>query len=449
MPPSALILGRYQLQALIAAGGMGEVWRAVDTVLERAVAVKLLCADSARQAEAAARFRHEARLAGSVCHPAVASVYDFAEAGPSHPPYLVMELVDGPSLAAVLSAGPLDAVRTMGVIAQAAEGLYAAHLAGLVHRDVKPANLLLDRHGRVKVTDFGIAHQVGAAPVPGPDMIVGTPAYLAPERAAGAPASPACDVYSLGVVAYECLTGRPPFTGTPLAVLHAHRDLPLPPLPGTVPAEVAALVAELTAKDPASRPATAGEAASRAARLRDAIARGATGAPGPQAGAAAPTLTQIPGPGAPAGGPGGPGGPRERRRLAGLPLAVAAAAVVLAALLGLLAGVILTTATGPQPPVQAAARTVGIRPGSFTGEPVTVARRQLRRLGLAVRVRWQPTSQQPAGTVVSVWPGGQARAGSMVTVTAALPPRPPGGEDHGHGEGNANGGGDGGDDDGG
>jgi eukaryotic-like serine/threonine-protein kinase len=438
MSPSALSLGRYRLQDLIAAGGMGEVWRAVDTVLERAVAVKLLCAESARQAEAVARFRREARQAGSVSHPAIASVYDFAEAGPSHPPYLVMELVDGPSLAAVLSAGPLDPARTMDVIAQAAEGLHAAHLAGLVHRDVKPANLLLDRQGRVKVTDFGIAHTVGSAPAPGTDMIVGTPAYLAPERAAGAPAAPAGDVYSLGIVAFECLTGRPPFTGTALAVLRAHRDLPLPSLPGTVPAEVAALVAELTAKDPASRPATAGEAADRAARLRDAIPRGATGAPAPRAGVVDPTLTEIPGPDTPAGGP---GGPRERGRLAGLPLALAAAAVVVAAVAGLLAGGLLTAARRPSPPVQAAARTVGIR--SFIGEPVTAARRQLRGLGLVVRVHWQRTSQQPAGTVVSVWPGGQVRVGSVVTVTGALPPRPLGGEDHSQGGGNDNAGADG------
>jgi serine/threonine-protein kinase len=417
---------------------MGEVWRAVDTVLERAVAVKLLRAESARQADAVARFRREARQAGSVSHPAIASVYDFAEASPSHPPYLVMELVDGPSLAAVLSAGPLDAARTMDVIAQAAAGLHAAHLAGVVHRDVKPANLLFDRQGQVKVTDFGIAYAVGATPVPGTDMIIGTPAYLAPERAAGAPAAPACDVYSLGVVAYECLTGHPPFTGTPLAVLCAHRDLPLPPMPGTVPPDVAALVTELTAKDPASRPATAGEAACRAARLRDAIAQGDAGEPGPQARAAAPTLTQIPGPDAPAAGP---GGPRERGRLAGLPLALAAAVVVVAALLGMLAGGLLTAAQGPPLPVQAAARTVGIRPSSFIGESVTTARRQLRRLGLAVRVHWQRASRQPAGTVMSVWPGGPARAGSVVTVTGALPPRPLSGEDHRQGGGDGSDGG--------
>jgi serine/threonine-protein kinase len=436
MSPFAPTLGRYQLQDLIAAGGMGEVWRAVDTVLERPVAVKLLCADSARQAEAVARFRREARQAGSVSHPAIASVYDFAEADPSHPPYLVMELVDGPSLAAVLSAGPLDVTRTMDVIAQAAAGLHAAHLAGLVHRDVKPANLLLDRQGLVKVTDFGIAHTVGSGPAPGTDMIVGTPAYLAPERAVGAPAAPACDVYSLGVVAYECLAGHPPFTGTPLAVVCAHRDLPLPPLPDTVPAEVAMLVTELTAKDPADRTASAGEAAARAARLRDAVSGGAASARRPQADPASPTLAQIPLPGTPASLPGG----LDRGRRIGLPLVLAAAAVVLAGLLSMLAGRMLVAAKSSPPPVQAAARTVTVHPGSLIGEPVTVARDQLRRLGLAVRVHWQRTSQQPAGTVVSVWPGGQTLAGSVVTVTGALPPRQSGREDHSQGGGNANGG---------
>jgi eukaryotic-like serine/threonine-protein kinase len=231
MSGSGLAVGRYRLKDLIAAGGMGEVWLAVDTVLERPVAVKMLYAEGAREAETVARFRREARLAGSVCHPAVASVYDFGEAGPGHPPYLVMELVDGPSLAEVLCSGPLDAARTLDVIAQAAAGLQAAHLAGLVHQDVKPANLLLGRDGQVKVTDFGIAQVSGAAPAGVTGMIACTPAYLAPERAADGRATPAGDVYALGVVAYECLAGHPPFTGAPLEVVCANRDLPLPPLP--------------------------------------------------------------------------------------------------------------------------------------------------------------------------------------------------------------------------
>ena len=127
MSSSTWMLGRYQLQDQIAAGGMGEVWRGVDTVLDRPVAVKLLRAEHAQRAETVARFRREARHAGSVSHPAIASVHDYGEAGPAHPPYLVMELVDGPSLAGLLSAGPLSPARPLDVIAQVAAGLSAAH----------------------------------------------------------------------------------------------------------------------------------------------------------------------------------------------------------------------------------------------------------------------------------------------------------------------------------
>ncbi|HEV2242898.1 MAG TPA: serine/threonine protein kinase [Streptosporangiaceae bacterium] len=415
-----MTVGRYRLEDLIATGGMGEVWRAVDTVLERPVAVKMLYAEGARQAETVARFRREARLAGSVCHPAIASVYDFGEAGPGHPPYLVMELVDGQSLAEVLRSGPLDAARTMDVIAQAAAGLQAAHLAGLVHQDVKPANLLLGRDGQVKVTDFGIAQVSGAAPAGVRGMIACTPAYLAPERAADGPATPAGDVYALGVVAYECLAGHPPFTGAPLEVVCANRDLPLPPLPGTVPAGVAGLVAELTAKDPAGRP-SAGEAAAWADRLRGDLAGSSTGVPPSPAAGPGPTLAeiQLPGP-----ADGRRGARRDRRRLASRALVPGAAVVVLGVLAGLL-GILVSGPSGtPGPsPAQAAARTFEVDAGSLVGQPVPLALGQLRQLGFAVRVRWQPTSQQPAGTVVSISPGGQVRAGSVVTVTGALPPR--------------------------
>jgi len=418
---SVFRLGRYQLQDQIGAGGMGEVWRAVDTVLERPVAVKLLRAEHARQPETVARFRREARHAGSFCHPAIASVQDYEDAGPSHPPYLVMELVDGPSLAGLLSAGALDAARTMDVIAQAAGGLDAAHQAGLVHRDIKPANVLLNHQGRVKITDFGIADTVGSAPVPGADAVVGTPAYLAPERTLGVPATPASDLYSLGIVAYECLAGHPPFTGAPPDIVTAHRDSPLPPLPVTVPADVAALVAELTAKDPAVRPGSAGEVAARAARLRDALPGRVVGAQGAAAEATSPTLTEIPLPAPPADRP------RRwpaagRGRLASLPLALAGvAALVLAGVLGVLAGGMLTR-TGPaQRPVPTAARAVKLDVASLVGEPVGVARRQLRHLGLVVQVVWQQTRLEPAGTVVSVLPGGPLQAGSGVIVTGALP----------------------------
>ena len=143
----------------------------------------------------------------------------------------------------------------MDVVAQAAAGLQAAHRAGLVHRDIKPGNLLAGRDGVVKITDFGIAHAAWSAPLTSTGTLIGTPGLPGPGTGRGPTATPASDLYSLGIVAYECLTGAPPFTGMAVEVALAHRDRPLPPLPAAVPGGVAALVAELTAKDPAARPA--------------------------------------------------------------------------------------------------------------------------------------------------------------------------------------------------
>jgi serine/threonine-protein kinase len=245
--------GRFVLGELIGSGGYGEVWRATDTVLSRPVAIKLLHQRYAQRAETLARFQAEAQHAAVLSHENIAQVYDYREPVGGQPPYLVMELVDGPSLEAVLAGRPLDARRTMDIIAQAAAGLQAAHAAGLIHRDVKPANLLLAPGGTVKITDFGISHAIGSAPVTVTGEVIGTPGYLAPERVMGEQAAPASDLYSLGMVAYECLTGAPPFTGPPLVVALAQRDRPLPPLPRAVSADVGAFVARLTAKDPAHR----------------------------------------------------------------------------------------------------------------------------------------------------------------------------------------------------
>ena len=286
--PGLLLAGRYRLERRIAAGGVGEVWRAEDLVLARPVAVKLLQPGYASHPQTLARFRAEARHAGSLTHPAIAQVYDYGESGPAGAPYLVLELVDGPSLAGSLAAGPLGSAAAMDVVAQVAAGLAAAHAAGLVHRDVKPANLLMGRDGSVKITDFGIAHAAGSAPITQVGTLVGTPAYLAPERAAGQPATPASDVYSLGIVAFECLTGTLPFQGTPLEIASASRRQPLPPLPPAVPAAVAALVTDLTAKDPADRPGSAAEVAARAARLRDTLDAGRPARSGRPGTAAAP-----------------------------------------------------------------------------------------------------------------------------------------------------------------
>jgi eukaryotic-like serine/threonine-protein kinase len=243
-------------------------------------------------------------------HHSIARVLDYVEPADT-PPYLVMELVDGPSLADVLTGGALDVARTMDIVAQVAAGLQAAHGAGLIHRDIKPANILFAPDGTVRITDFGIAHAVGSVPLTATGMVMGTPGYIAPERISGGQTGAASDLYALGIVAYECLAGSRPFSGAPLDVAIAHRDRPLPPLPPSVPAEVAALVMMLTAKDPAWRPGSAGEVAYQAARLRDGLLAPAGHAPAP----AGPPLTAADNVLAPARAA-APPHPRRRRPLA-------------------------------------------------------------------------------------------------------------------------------------
>ena len=462
----SMVASRYRLDSRIAAGGMGEVWRAVDTVLERPVAVKLLRAAYAGHTETLARFRAEARHAGALTHPAIARVYDYGETGNGHPPYLVMELVDGPALTEVLSRGPLDAARTMDVISQAAAGLDAAHSAGLVHRDIKPGNLLIGPGGQVKITDFGIAHAAGSAPITRTGTLIGTPAYLAPERVTGGSASPASDLYSLGIVAWECLTGAAPFTGQEMDVALAHRDLPLPPLPPGVPAPVATLVAELAAKDPAARPATAGDVARRAGQLRDALAdppRLSGRWPGPRddtpadhktATLSAPHTIALAGEELPDQWLGR--WPRRRRRRTPRRGIVGVAAVGIAAAL---AGWLLTgglgpaaahrhSAAGPASSATTPANTVAVSGDALVGQPVRAVRRQLRQLGLRVQVTWQPSDQQPPATVLSVQPTGQVPAGSIIVLTAAFGSFGHHGHDHGNGGGDGGGNGGGGNGDG-
>jgi eukaryotic-like serine/threonine-protein kinase len=269
---SGLILDdRYRLDERIAAGGVGQVWRATDLLLERPVAVKVLRPEYSDHPETIARFRKEARNAGALSNPHVAQVHDYGPSGPNGSPYLVMEYVDGPSLADILAVDPIEPVRALDVIAQAAEGLAAAHKAGVIHRDIKPGNILISSEGLVKVTDFGIAHAAGQAPVTGPGLVMGTTQYMAPERIAGNHGTAASDLYALGIVLHECLTGVPPHDGTAAEVMAAHLYLPLPPLPDDVPPELDHLVARLTAKDPAKRITDARELADLAARLRDSI----------------------------------------------------------------------------------------------------------------------------------------------------------------------------------
>ena len=327
--------GRYELDEQVGNGGYCEVWRATDTILSRLVAVKLLHPGYASKPDALARFQAEARHAGALSHDNIARVLDYGEPADGQPPYLVMELVDGPSLEDVLADGPLDARRSMDVIAQAAAGLQAAHAAGLVHRDVKPANILLASGGIVKLTDFGIAHAVGSAAVTPSGEMVGTPGYLSPEQVAGEQATAASDLYTLGVVTYECLAGAPPFDGMALEIAVAHRDRPLPPLPPSVPAGVATFVMHLTAKDPAWRPGSAAEVALSAGRLRDGLSAtmGAGTSDGPH-----------PSPEAPAGA--SVTGPDQRPRAGRRRSALALAALVLAGLTALVVATMTGFASG-------------------------------------------------------------------------------------------------------
>jgi len=427
-----LLSGRYQLEDRIGVGAQGDVWRGVDTILGRTVAIKLLRAEYAQDPEAAARLRAEARHAGALSHPGIAWIQDYHDECRPDPPYLVMELIDGPSLATVLADGPLDPVRAMDVIAQVAAGLHAAHQAGVVHQDVKPANLVFDRLGNVKITDFGIASCAASAAATSA-VVAGTPAYLAPERAHGAPATPASDLYALGIVGYECLAGHPPYGGTPLELAAAHRDAPLPPLPDAVSAEAAGLIAELTATDPAARPTNARDVSHRAARLRTAMSGGADiplRSAGPRS--ESPTLRDIPMLEPPPGRPRRLPGSRPRRPR--MTVVSAAAALLLVASLSLLAARMLTATTAAPhraagagaPRQKGTPGFVTVQSSSLIGLPVTVVASQLRQLGLLVGVRWQPTGEEPAGTVVSVLPAGKVAAGTIVVVTGALQPQPVG-----------------------
>ncbi|MGA5895236.1 protein kinase domain-containing protein [Streptomyces venetus] len=261
-----LLADRYHLDQPLARGAMGEVWRATDQALDRVVAVKVLRAHDETGAE---RFRLEAQTAGRLNHPHVVSVYDFnADQGRL---YLVMELIDGWTLREERTLrAPLPPLEAAGIAAQMAAGLSAAHGQGVIHRDIKPANVMLTADGTAKITDFGIARFADgdAGTLTAAGTIVGTADYLAPERALGRPAQPASDVYSLGCVLYELLTGRPPFQGeTTHAVVRHHIDsTPLPPtqLRPDIPPPLADFLLRLLDKDPAHRP-TAEQAAARLA----------------------------------------------------------------------------------------------------------------------------------------------------------------------------------------
>ncbi|MGZ8750381.1 MAG: Stk1 family PASTA domain-containing Ser/Thr kinase [Pseudonocardia sp.] len=260
-----LLDGRYRLGPVLARGGMSTVHRATDTRLDRPVAVKVMDPRLAADPVFRARFEREARSAARIDHPAVVDVYDQGTCvlGDGDPVvFLVMELVEGGTLRDVLrAAGPLPVAAAVAVLVPVLDGLAQAHRRGLVHRDVKPENVLISRTGEVKVADFGLVTAAAQAGVSHAGMILGTVAYLSPEQVTTGAADARSDVYAAGVLAYELLTGAPPFTGDTaisVAYRHVHDEVPAPSsaAPG-VPAELDDLIVRATRKDPAARPADA------------------------------------------------------------------------------------------------------------------------------------------------------------------------------------------------
>ena len=288
--------GRYKLLSELGSGGMAVVWRARDEVLGRPVAVKVLAGRFAGDPQSRARIRDEARAAATLSHPNIAQVYDYGESieGGTPLPYVVMELINGPTLQQRVARSPVPPRTAFRICGEVAAALAAAHADGLVHRDIKMANIMVTAAG-AKVVDFGIAAAIG--PASPEDLVVGTPAYLAPERLMGAAVAPASDVYALGVLLYRLLAHEAPWSvETTTQMLNAHIYLepaPLPPVPG-VPPEITDLVARCLGKHPETRPS----AAEVSATLGDAAEAALLETPDPVRTGSAPGSARIPRPAA-------------------------------------------------------------------------------------------------------------------------------------------------------
>jgi len=424
---------RYSLDSRIATGGMGEVWRGTDTLLGREVAIKLLKAEYADHPTFRSRFETEARHAASLHHPNVASVFAVGEAAPSdgsgvRRPYLVMELVDGQPLSALLSSGrPLDPDVTRDLLGQAADALGAAHAAGIVHRDVKPANLLVTPDRTVKITDFGIARATEGMALTETGQVMGTPQYLSPEQAQGGTATPASDVYSLGVVAFECLAGRRPFVAeTAVATALMHLREPVPELPDDVPAPLAAVVRRAMAKKPEER-FPDGQAFAAALRNPSSVAgvpvsdSTSTQVLGPAAVPLAPDTTST----SPVDEP--PDESRSRWWL-WLLLALAVAAAIIAIVAYANSGdddpggpTEPTSEPTERPPSNTQSEgpeTIQVNEGDYIGRPVGEVVAELQGLGLNVqRDELDNPGGEDENTVDGVNPSGTLEEGDSVTVS--------------------------------
>ncbi|MBQ0904155.1 serine/threonine-protein kinase [Micromonospora sp. U21] len=427
MPSVGQLVGdRYRLVESIASGGMGDVWRAVDETLDRCVAVKMLHPRLVTDAGFGERFRREARAMAALRHPGVAQVYDYGEMSRPGAPdlaYIVMECVQGQSLSErIAEVGQLDAAETMSVAAQTARALQAAHDAGVVHRDVKPNNLIIEPDGHVVLVDFGVAVTEEAVSLTGANQVVGTALYMAPEQVSKNETTPAIDIYALGAVVYHCLAGEPPYQGdNAVAVALRHLEEEPPPLPDNVPAEVRQLVTTAMAKDPTRRFPTAAAMAAAAQAIADSSdtqVRAATWATstGPRTEHRPARRSALGGAVSRAVSP----GPRALAVLLGS-LAAVAAVLVLADPTGMMPGPTLRPSVPPAVPPAVPASVPpsqgGPGPGVGGGEPATRT-----SAGLPVRAPGSPTptTTRPAGdgTTGRPTPSGGSSVGAPSPTTS-------------------------------
>lgn len=400
--------GRYKLLERVGTGGMAEVYRARDELLGREVAVKVLSERLSQDRSFVERFRREAQSAANLNHPNIVSLYDYGSEGSSY--YIVMEFIEGRSLAEIISEdAPLLPERAAEIASDVAAALERAHSAGIVHRDIKPGNIMITTAGRTKVTDFGIARAIG----PGDQtmtqtgMVIGTASYLSPEQAQGDPVDARSDVYSVGIVLYEMLAGKPPFAGdTPLAVAYKHvREDPrrLAQVNPDVPGALDAIVMKALSKNPVNRYAHAGEMHSDLERFRAGQRVQATPALDDRTAVAAPvggteviSQTEVYEP--------------EEERRPGMYVALALGALLLIGLLAWLVADNLFTETAPVPEV--------------VGMTEDEARATLDEAGFGVTVERRP-NRNDVGQVFRQDPeaGEEADEGSDVTIFVSQGPR--------------------------